>query len=116
MNRICSHTSRGPNAQNILVSTDNSEKNSAIFFSYQMSENVTFVTKKRRTITYEIEMVVKKLEDTAIMETAHQVDADSLVESPKNIVHCWYNESDKPLKFLVIKAPKPDKPTTFLGS
>ena len=56
---------------------------------------------------------------TGIVEIGDEkmtVEADSLVESPKDIVHCWYNESDKPLKFLVIKAPKPDKPTTFLGS
>ena len=121
-------------------------------------------------ITYEeIDMVVKKLKESPIMDTAHKVDArnlynttdamvtvitlepgqqlkrhitpvdvafyvlsgtgvveigeekmtveeDSLVESPKDIVHCWYNESGERLKFMVIKAPKPDKPTTFIGN
>jgi quercetin dioxygenase-like cupin family protein len=35
------------------------------------------------------------------------VQADSLVESPKDIVHCLYNNSEKPARILVIKAPKP---------
>lgn len=45
-----------------------------------------------------------------------EVTAQSLVESPKDIVHCWYNESDGPLKFMVIKAPRPEKKTTFVSS
>lgn len=45
-----------------------------------------------------------------------EVAARSLVESPKDIVHCWYNESDEPLTFMVIKAPRPDKKTTFISS
>jgi len=36
-----------------------------------------------------------------------QVSLDSLVESPKDIVHCLYNNSDKIARILVIKAPKP---------
>ncbi len=39
---------------------------------------------------------------------------DTLIESPKDILHCWYNESDKPLRFMVIKAPKPKKRTVFV--
>jgi len=42
------------------------------------------------------------------------VDADTLVESPKDILHCWYNESESDLVFMVIKAPKPQKPTIFI--
>lgn len=41
------------------------------------------------------------------------VGENTLVESPKDILHCWYNESDKDLTFMVIKAPKPTKATTF---
>lgn len=36
-----------------------------------------------------------------------QVQADSLVESPKDIVHCLYNNSTQVARILVVKAPKP---------
>lgn len=113
-------------------------------------------------------IVTKKLLDTPIMETAHNVDArnlyntkdamitvitlkpgqslkkhitpvdvafyvlkgkgvvqigeekaavgeNTLIESPKDILHCWNNESNDDLIFLVIKAPKPDKKTIFIS-
>lgn len=50
-----------------------------------------------------------------IGEETTQVEAGTLVESPKNILHCWYNEGDQDLSFMVIKAPKPDKKTIFLS-
>ncbi len=43
-----------------------------------------------------------------------EVDVDSLIESPAGIPHCWYNEGDKILRFLVIKVPRPVKPTRLL--
>ncbi len=43
-----------------------------------------------------------------------QVNADSLVESPKDIVHCLYNESDTLARILVVKAPKPTAQTKFV--
>ena len=43
------------------------------------------------------------------------VGEDTLVESPKDISHCWYNESEADLRFMVIKAPKPDKKTVFIS-
>ncbi len=111
---------------------------------------------------------IKKLSDTPIMETAHNVDArnlyntedamitvitlrpgqelkkhitpvnvtfyvlkgtgivqigdekvtvseNTLVESPKDIMHCLYNESDEEFRFMVVKAPKPSKKTIFVG-
>ena len=39
------------------------------------------------------------------------VKKDSLIESPKRIVHCLYNESDKDFRVLVVKTPRPSKPT-----
>jgi len=42
------------------------------------------------------------------------VEADSLVESPKDIVHCLYNNSDKIARVLVVKAPKPTTKTRVL--
>jgi quercetin dioxygenase-like cupin family protein len=57
------------------------------------------------------------LEGTGIVEIGEEkreVTKDTLVESPRDILHCWYNESDGPLKFMVIKAPRPTKKTVFV--
>ena len=43
------------------------------------------------------------------------VSENTIVESPKDILHCWYNESDSDLIFMVIKAPRPDKKTVFVS-
>lgn len=43
-----------------------------------------------------------------------EVSEGTLVESPKDIVHCWYNESNKPLRILVNKVPKPVDSTKLL--
>jgi len=45
-----------------------------------------------------------------------EVGRYTLVESPKDILHCWYNTSDELLRFMVIKAPKPVRPTVFVGA
>ncbi len=50
-----------------------------------------------------------------IGEEKTEVSANSLVESPKDILHCWYNESDEDLVFMVIKAPKPNKKAVFIS-
>ena len=58
------------------------------------------------------------LEGTGIVEVGEEkleVTADTLIESPKDIVHCWYNESGAALRFMVIKAPKPDRKTVFVS-
>jgi quercetin dioxygenase-like cupin family protein len=58
------------------------------------------------------------LEGTGVVEVGEekqQVAKDTLVESPKDIVHCWYNESDAPLRFMVVKAPKPTRKTVFVS-
>lgn len=58
------------------------------------------------------------LEGTGVVEIGEEkreVSKDTLVESPKDILHCWYNESDRPLRFMVIKAPRPTKKTVFVG-
>jgi quercetin dioxygenase-like cupin family protein len=36
-----------------------------------------------------------------------QVKKDDIVESPKDIIHCIYNESDANIRVLVMKLPKP---------
>ncbi len=50
-----------------------------------------------------------------IGDEKEKVEKNSLVESPRDILHCWYNESDRDLIFMVIKAPRPDKKTVFVG-
>ena len=42
------------------------------------------------------------------------VEADCLVESPKDIPHCISNNSDKVARVLVVKAPKPKTKTKLL--
>ncbi len=43
-----------------------------------------------------------------------EVSADSLIESPKNIVHCLYNNSKKIVRILVVKAPRPTSQSKLL--
>lgn len=50
-----------------------------------------------------------------IGDEQQEVGAETLVESPKEIVHCWYNESSEPLRFMVVKAPRPTRKTVFVG-
>ncbi len=59
------------------------------------------------------------LEGTGVVEIGDEkmeVTKDTLIESPKDIVHCWYNEGSSPLRFMVVKAPRPTKKTVFVGS
>jgi mannose-6-phosphate isomerase-like protein (cupin superfamily) len=43
-----------------------------------------------------------------------KVDADTLVESPARIPHRILNESEAPVRVLVIKTPAPNEPTRFV--
>ena len=59
------------------------------------------------------------LEGTGIVEIGDEkseVTQDTLIESPKDILHCWYNQSGEVLRFMVVKAPRPTKKTVFIGS
>lgn len=49
-----------------------------------------------------------------IGEERQKVAADTLIESPARIPHCWYNEGDEDLRFLVIKVPRPTEATRLL--
>ena len=45
------------------------------------------------------------LKGTGILEVGDEkieVTRNTLVESPKDIVHCWFNESSNPLRFMII--------------
>jgi len=52
--------------------------------------------------------------EVLIGEEKMQVQADCLVESPKDIVHCLYNNSNEIARILVEKAPKPTTQTKLL--
>ncbi len=57
------------------------------------------------------------LEGTGIVEVGKEketVSADTVIQSPKDIPHCWYNESDSVLRVLVVKVPKPTSNTQLL--
>ena len=40
--------------------------------------------------------------------------ADTLIESPAKIPHCWYNNTDKVVRILVVKVPRPTETTRLL--
>ncbi len=57
------------------------------------------------------------LEGTGIVEIGDEkkeVTKDTLIDSPAKIPHCWYNESDQLLRFLVVKVPRPIQETKLL--
>ena len=51
-----------------------------------------------------------------IGEEKQEVQKDTLVETPRDIMHCWYNESSETLRLMVIKAPRPAKKTVFVSN
>ncbi len=57
------------------------------------------------------------LEGTGIVEVGdekQEVCANTLIDSPAGIPHCWYNESDDVLRVLVVKAPRPTSAAKLL--
>ncbi len=57
------------------------------------------------------------LEGQAEIEVGEEkqiVEANTLVESPKDIVHCIANPTDSILRVLVVKAPRPTATTRVL--
>jgi mannose-6-phosphate isomerase-like protein (cupin superfamily) len=70
----------------------------------------------RRHIT-PVDVFFYVLEGKGIVEIGDEkkeVDKDTIVHSPAKIMHCWYNESDKPLRIMVAKPPKPRESTILL--
>lgn len=51
--------------------------------------------------------VLEGTPDIQVGEETERFETGTLVESPKDIVHCLYNNTDKPARILVVKAPKP---------
>ena len=52
--------------------------------------------------------------DILIGEERMRVYMDDIIESPKDIVHCIYNETDKDVRVLVMKMPKPSAAVKIL--
>lgn len=83
---------------------------------------ITVITLKpgqslKRHIT-PVDVAFYVLDGTGIVEVGQEkqeVSAGTLIESPRDIVHCWYNESSDPLQFMVVKAPRPTRKTVFVG-
>jgi quercetin dioxygenase-like cupin family protein len=72
---------------------------------------------KRHITPVDVAFYVLKGEGVVeIGDEKETVRENTLIESPKDILHCWYNESDKNLAIMVIKAPRPTKKTVFVSS
>ena len=72
--------------------------------------------KLKRHIT-PVDAVFYVLQGTGIVEVGDEkkeVEAETLINSPARIPHCWYNESDEDLRVLVIKVPRPTTSTKIL--
>jgi mannose-6-phosphate isomerase-like protein (cupin superfamily) len=64
-----------------------------------------------------VDVVFYVLEGKGMVEIGDEkkeVVADTLINSPAKIPHCWYNESDASLRFLVVKVPRPKESTRLL--
>jgi quercetin dioxygenase-like cupin family protein len=58
--------------------------------------------------------VLEGTPEILIGKEKRMVEPDCVVESPKDIPHCIYNNSDKIVRVLVVKTPKPTKQTKML--
>lgn len=47
-------------------------------------------------------------------EEKMEVSADTVIDSPKDIPHCWYNTGGDILRILVVKVPRPTAKTKLL--
>jgi len=64
-----------------------------------------------------VDVVFYVLEGTPTVHVGDEsqvCEKDTLVESPSDISHYMCNESQQTARILVIKAPRPDKPTKLL--
>jgi quercetin dioxygenase-like cupin family protein len=58
--------------------------------------------------------VLEGTPEVRIGDEVVKVEKDSLIESPKDIVHCLYNNSEYIARILVVKAPKPQSAAKLL--
>lgn len=65
--------------------------------------------------SFPIDMVFIVLEGSGVAEIGKEkqkVFKNSLIYSPKNVPHSFYNDSDSDFKLLAIKSPKPSEEQT----
>jgi len=58
--------------------------------------------------------VLEGTPEIEVGEEIQTVEANTLVESPKDIVHCIANKTDALVRVLVVKAPRPTTATRVL--
>lgn len=58
--------------------------------------------------------VIEGTPEVLVGEEKKRVEPNSIVESPKDIVHCMYNNTDSIVRILVVKAPRPTTATRVL--
>ena len=64
-----------------------------------------------------VDVVFYVLEGRGVVEIGEEreeIGPDTLIESPAKIPHRWTNESDKDIRILVIKTPRPKEATKTL--
>jgi mannose-6-phosphate isomerase-like protein (cupin superfamily) len=64
-----------------------------------------------------VDVVFYVLEGRGVVEIGEErasVCADTLIESPAKIPHRWINESDRPMRVLAVKTPRPKEATKML--
>jgi quercetin dioxygenase-like cupin family protein len=64
-----------------------------------------------------VDVIFYVLEGTGILEIGDEQQeavADTLIDSPARVPHCWYNRSDQILRVLVVKVPRPTEHTRVL--
>jgi len=70
--------------------------------------------KKHITPVDAIFFVLKGRGVVEIGEEREEVGADTLIDSPAGIPHCWYNENGEVLQILVVKVPRQEEPGRLL--
>lgn len=70
--------------------------------------------KKHITYTDVVFYVIEGKGVVEIGDEKKEVSKDMLIESPREIPHCWYNESNDDLRILVVKTPKPTNNSKLL--
>ncbi|MCK5065625.1 MAG: cupin domain-containing protein [Candidatus Fermentibacteraceae bacterium] len=85
---------------------------------YALSSVITFQPGEKliRHIT-PVDVFFYVLEGEGVVEVGDEkkiVSKDTVIDSPKDIPHCWYNESEGILRVLVVKAPRPTGKTKLL--
>lgn len=58
--------------------------------------------------------VIEGKPEILIGKEKQEVEANSLIESPKDIPHCIYNNSENIARILVVKSPRPTTKTILL--